>query len=331
MTLPLTYGCFTVTLRPERALALPPYPGSMFRGAFGWALQRVVCVTRTHDCPPCLLKERCVFPYVFDTPPPAGTRIMRKYPSAPHPFVLEPPFPGGVSVAAGEPVRLGLTVIGKALQYLPYLVFAFERLGRTGLGPGRVRCGVVTLEGALDGHAYVLYDAADRSLRATEPFTQVASLALGPSEPPGTKGETERLRVEFLTPVRIVFEERLADSLEFHVLVRSLLRRLAHLSYFHCGGDPLTVAFREWIERAKHVRTVSHSLRWYDWERYSGRQQTRMSLGGLLGSIAYEGELTPFLPLLRAGEALHVGKGASFGLGRYRLEEAGLVSPPDPG
>lgn len=63
----------------------------MFRGAFGRALQHVVCVTRTLDCPPCALKDRCLYPYVFETPPPPDAQIMRKYPAAPHPFVLTPP------------------------------------------------------------------------------------------------------------------------------------------------------------------------------------------------------------------------------------------------
>jgi CRISPR-associated endoribonuclease Cas6 len=33
-----------------------------------------------------------------------------------------------------------------------------------------------------------------------------------------------------------------------------------------------------------------------------------------------EGDLAPFSPLLRGGEILHVGKGATFGLGRIALE-----------
>jgi len=321
MTLPLSYSRFGITLRPERALPLPRYPGSMFRGAFGWALQRVVCVTRTHDCPPCLLKDRCVFPYVFETPPPPDTRIMRKYTAAPHPFVLEPPFPGEVLVEPGRPLGLGLTVIGKAQQYLPYLVFAFEHLGRTGLGRGRVRCALEKVEATLDGSTYVVYGQEDRSLRATEPFTDRIALALGSPDQAAEPNEPQQVTLEFQTPARIVYEERLSHTIEFHVLIRSLLRRIGHLSYFHCGGDPSTVAFREWIELAGSVRKVSDTLRWYDWERYSARQGTSMRLGGLLGSVTYEGGVAPFLPLLRAGEALHVGKGASFGLGRYRIEE----------
>lgn len=320
--LPVTYGQFTVTMAPEAPLDVPPYAGGMLRGAFGIALRRVVCVTRTHDCPPCLLKNRCIFPYVFDTPPPAGTRIMRKYTAAPHPFVLEPPL-GGATISAGEPLRLGLTLFGKALRYVPYFVFAFERLGRTGLGRRRVRCGLSRVEASLDGSVWELYSSEDRALRASEPFCASVALSLG--EPPSGEAPvaTERVTLEFVTPARMVYQERLARTPEFHVVVRNLLRRVAHLSYFHCGGDPSGVAFREWIAQACRVRLVSHDLRWYDWERFSGRQQTRMILGGLLGHVTFEGNLVPFIPLLRLGEITHVGKGTSFGLGRYRLLTAG--------
>jgi hypothetical protein len=46
-----------------------------------------------------------------------------------------------------------------------------------------------------------------------------------------------------------------------------------------------------------------------------------MKLGGLEGQITYEGDLAPFAPFLRAGHLTHAGKGTSFGLGKYALEE----------
>ena len=45
-----------------------------------------------------------------------------------------------------------------------------------------------------------------------------------------------------------------------------------------------------------------------------------MLLGGVVGQITYCGNLQEFLPLRRLGEYIHVGKGTSFGLGKYALE-----------
>jgi hypothetical protein len=127
------------------------------------------------------------------------------------------------------------------------------------------------------------------------------------------------LTLRFLTPTRLVYGGALTDSLDFHVLLRVLLRRLSNLAYFHCGTD-LQLDFRGLIAAAGQIQTVASRLRWYDWERYSSRQDARMKMGGLLGQVTYAGDLQLFLPLLRLGSHVHVGKGTSFGLGKYVLE-----------
>ncbi|RKY57915.1 MAG: hypothetical protein DRP95_06470, partial [Candidatus Latescibacterota bacterium] len=115
------------------------------------------------------------------------------------------------------------------------------------------------------------------------------------------------------------YRERLVLELEFHILVRSLLRRISLLSYFHCGRE-LDLDFRGLIDRAGEVEVVDRGLRWHDWERYSGRQKVRMRLGGFVGSVCFRGDLGEFWPLLVLGQEVHVGKGTSFGLGWYRIE-----------
>jgi hypothetical protein len=42
---------------------------------------------------------------------------------------------------------------------------------------------------------------------------------------------------------------------------------------------------------------------------------------GLVGTVELQGDLAPFAEVLGLGEMLHVGKGATFGLGRYCIPE----------
>ena len=77
--------------------------------------------------------------------------------------------------------------------------------------------------------------------------------------------------------------------------------------------------FRGLIEKAATVKQTQSDIRWYNWKRYSTRQEAWMSLGGIVGSVLYEGDLSGFMPLLRLGEYVHVGKGTSFGLGKYDI------------
>ncbi len=44
-----------------------------------------------------------------------------------------------------------------------------------------------------------------------------------------------------------------------------------------------------------------------------------MKMGGFMGEITYKGDFEPFRPYIRLGEHVHVGKGSSFGLGRYEV------------
>lgn len=79
--------------------------------------------------------------------------------------------------------------------------------------------------------------------------------------------------------------------------------------------------FKGTIEKAQAIKTIGSNLRWHDWERYSARQDTRMKMGGFVGEITFEGNIEPFMPLIKAGEVLHVGKGTTFGFGKYEIKE----------
>jgi len=126
------------------------------------------------------------------------------------------------------------------------------------------------------------------------------------------------ISVSFLTPTRLKYENQLTTDCEFHVFFRNLVRRIALLDYFHCGGE-FPPERREFVDRARAVETVASDLRWVDWERYSNRQQTRMRLGGFVGQVTYRGDFIDFLPYLLLGTYTHVGKGATFGLGGYEI------------
>ena len=47
-----------------------------------------------------------------------------------------------------------------------------------------------------------------------------------------------------------------------------------------------------------------------------------MKLGGLVGRLVLDGDLEPFVELVRTAEVVHVGKGATFGLGELVVEPA---------
>ncbi len=310
---------FKLILAASNDLHLPVYLGSTLRGGFGTAFKRVVCALKDRLCHECILKEKCVYSYVFETPPPAGTTVMRKYESSPHPFIIEPPslpeLPEKLHQGSyqgyktGGTLTLNLILVGRAIDYLPYFIYTFEEFGRIGIGKGRGRFELqdVSCEGK------IIYDSRTKILTTFDHLTLDTETEI--------THNLQSLTINFLTPCRIVYNGYLTKDLQFHILIRNLLRRIALLSYFHCGCDTSQIDFKGIIEQARQVRLTHDYLQWYDWERYSARQETRMKMGGFVGKITFEGDITPFMPLIKAGEVLHVGKGTSFGLGRYAEEQ----------
>lgn len=71
--------------------------------------------------------------------------------------------------------------------------------------------------------------------------------------------------------------------------------------------------------KAADIRVFKNDLHWFDWERYSRRQDASMKFGGLIGRIAFTGDLEPFMPYLRLGQVVNIGQATTFGLGGYRL------------
>lgn len=318
---PLTFLRLGVSMEALEPLHLPSFKGSTLRGAFGTALRQVMCATGAPGCKGCAETDSCVYSYVFETPIPAKTDRMRKYTAAPHPFVLEPPLDSRMDYAPGDRFDFGLVLVGRAIELLPYFVLAFGRMGRrNGLGSGRghLRLVEVTWEplGVSSAEAQTIYALPEGRLQDGYRAATVDDLLLDPS--PAILEGTTRIAVRFDTPCRLVRGAALTDRPDFHVLFRSLLRRLSSLAYFHCGSE-LDLDFRTLAVAAEQVCLVRDETRWFDWERYSARQDTRMSLGGIVGDAEYEGDMTALLPLVRLGEVLHVGKGTGFGLGRYTI------------
>lgn len=285
---------------------LPRWKGSTFRGGFGWALRRAVCVTRGRECRDCLLASRCLYARTFEADLRKGPD--GRAPSPPLPYVIEPPEDPRQEYRAGDPLRFSLILLGDTVDMLPYFVYAFQLMGEEGLGRradgsrARYRIDQVTQRDR------ILYDGETRTLSPVDPL----ELRIG-TLPDGGNG---RLTVTLQTPLRLKRNNELAADLPFEDLVRGVLRRIATTFQEFGEGEP-PLDYRGLVFRAKNVRTVRSGCRWEDPPRYSNRQKERMLMGGLVGDLLYEGEIAPYLPLLELASFLHIGKQTTFGHGRF--------------
>ncbi|MGA1823090.1 MAG: CRISPR system precrRNA processing endoribonuclease RAMP protein Cas6 [bacterium] len=314
----MLYSRFTFTAELIDEAFLPSFKGSTFRGAFGRALRKVTCALRRKECRDCLLCSRCVYALFFEDKKGIDLGAERKS-SSPHPFVIEPPLMAKNHFAPGENFEFNLILFGHAAEYLPYCIFAFEQMGRRGIGQhvqGKragfflktVSC---TLSSGSAHNQMTVYSCDDQKIKRDD-YSQKLSL----QEPPVAMSN---ITVYFKTPLRVKHSNHLKDNLPFHILIRAALRRISSLFNCYGEGEP-SLDYAGLVTRAHTIKTKEVNLRWRDWERYSNRQETRMLMGGIVGYVVYQGNLNEFYPLLRICEIIHLGKQTTFGLGKIALE-----------
>ena len=130
---------------------------------------------------------------------------------------------------------------------------------------------------------------------------------------------TFKIKLTIETPLRLKFNNKLQADLPFHLLVRAMLRRVSSLMNAYGDGEP-DLDYRGLVQRAENVCMVENNLSWYDWQRYSFRQDVKMLMGGIVGSITYEGAVDEYLTLVKFCEQVHIGKQTTFGLGKIKME-----------
>ncbi len=258
-----------------------------------------------------MLKTSCIYASIFETAQNHVTVDGYRLSDYPRPFIIEPPFIKSNHYKTGDAIECNLILMGKAIDYLPFFIYAFSELGKRGIGSSRGRYKIKEITDIPDNEREIFNGNTDQIINSPTRFS-LRDLTTGDI----TGAE---LSITFKTPVRIKRENRFTKSLDFHLLIQNLLRRISLLSMV-CEDTSWSIDYRMMIKEAsEEVRLKDSGLYWYDWQSYSGRQKSKMNLGGLLGTIVYEGGIKNFLPLLKAGECLHIGKACTFGLGKYTL------------
>jgi len=309
---------FRFYLAPRGIIRFPRYQGSTLRGGLGHALHKVCCSFDYGKCRDCLLKEKCAYAYIFETSPFINSNKLSKNLHLPQPFVIEPSLDNKEEYRKGELYNFDLILIGKGIEHMLYLLVAFKELGNIGLGRGWGKFELERVEAIneLREEKIEIYSSAKGIINNSILSFDFAEII----EYHRDMLDSRELIIEFLTPMRLKFNNSYVSKPEFHILFRNVLRRLSSLAYFHCDEDlEESIDFKRVIEKSREVEVEEMNTRWLDWERYSSRQDDKMRLGGFIGEVVYRGELKEFIPYILLGEQVHIGKNCTFGLGKYRV------------
>lgn len=306
----LAFADLDFRVRVIDAGRLPRFVGKTIRGAFGYALKKSVCVVNHRDCNRCILRSRCAYPILFDGFPPPDRVFMRKYPSIPQPMVvrvidLEPR-----RLNAGDTLDFGFRLFGGAIDFFPYLVYSVARIGETGLGVDEFRFEIVSVS---DGDKLVYQP--DQRDQLFEPLRKQVDVFEEP-EPDAPSDLSLRL----LTPLRLRSNGRINQSPTLNEILRAALRRLRIMSHFYGDEELYPENVGALLDEASNAKPTHQDLRAISVHRTSTRQNRKMALDAVVGSVDYQLASSRLVPWLRAASECHIGKAASFGFGRVVCE-----------
>ncbi|MCI0617860.1 CRISPR system precrRNA processing endoribonuclease RAMP protein Cas6, partial [bacterium] len=131
----------------------------------------------------------------------------------------------------------------------------------------------------------------------------------------------EKITLQFVSPTKLIFQERDVYEPEFHHIFKRLRDRISSLLHFYCGFVTIEEhreLFKLLGDLSEKVEVTARSLDRMDNFRLTRRKEHH-PLSGFTGTISFSGDLRPFLPFLIAGEWIGVGKNTVFGNGWYEI------------
>jgi CRISPR-associated endoribonuclease Cas6 len=237
-----------------------------------------------------------------------------------------PPLEGERRLAPGETLTFGITLFGKIIELLPYILLVTSALEAAGLGRrldehrgqrGAFQIQQIEAYHPIKGTRQVVSQAG--KLQAEVPTLSVTAADV---KERAAELSMEAITLHFLTPMRLVQNESPVYQLSFQPLIARLLERLALLEQVY-GQDEGASPSERWAELTQLAQTITCAedrTTWENVQSHSRRTRYTSQIGGLLGSATFTGDLAPFRELLVWGELIHAGKNTVKGSGWYRID-----------
>lgn len=295
---------FTFSAR-EPIFFPPGKAANVLRGGFGLAFRDVACDSQCLGARQCHRRHVCSYARIFE-PAADSTGGPSGLADRPRPFVFRAAHLDGKSIAAGQSFHFDLHVFVREDPAFPVFRTVFGEVAREGFGATRGRADLCSVSQLGSG----------RTVQTT--LTQGGSVPppvvvpLDRASPPA-----RRLRIRFVTPTELKAGAQLASRPEFSILFGRARDRVATLAALY-GSGPLQLDFLGLGERSEAVRLTRCEIGRVEAERLSSRTGQRHSLGGFVGEADYEGDLTEFLPILKAAEWTGIGRQTVWGKGEIR-------------
>jgi len=234
-----------------------------------------------------------------------------------YPIALVPPVSGNYNT--GERTTLGFTLIGPALNSLPYLFLALKDLGQTGLGRdyliGAGKFDLEQAESIAPQCRKLIYSGSALQSKITS--FSYADLLHQAEEWDGT------IALRFPLPTSIGDGNSCSLRPAFSTMLSKLILRANALASFY--GSGILYGLKESLEILEEVKKVKLTSAIVNEIYYNCRidiyNRPNNPPSSFIGELIYKGYFSKdTMALLSLGEIINVGKMAAFGSGMFRME-----------
>lgn len=288
---------------------LPPFKGSMLRGAMGRALHELCCKSRRPSCASCETQNNCIYYHLY-----AATEENPSNPSMktiPRPYTFRC-FHRGEKIMKGEPLDFEITLVGRAIQWAPILAVCLGEAARVGLGVHRAEFEIYSARifGKQTEPLTIFSDGNVRlaSLEGVVPFE------VYPPRLPDPKA-TMGVSLELKTPLRWANGVEAKTPIKARDLIKSAFRRISALGEFWDENEWLHFPFGPFYNHLDRCTISENQTRWVKFSRFSMTNQGEIPIFGCVGKLIIVDCPMVLSNLLNSLEKLHLGKGASHGGG----------------
>ena len=309
----MRYISMNLFFKPENDIFFPLNPVNTFRGAMGYALKHISCIQRKsadkYACNSCKLANNCAYALCYETNKIHLKTNMDNLKSSeiPHLMNIDSGFPGNRVVKAGKRYSFIVRLMGNAVTVAPYIIVAAQNAAMKGIRGSKAELEKITDEFS----GKLIWSKQNDSLVLPE----IENFTI--QEPDWNNRENCELKLNLVTPVAFKNRGEITVKPNFSRIIGSLMRRY---TFFEASeGRKLNWHFTELSELAKQVKITGMNIETVCWERYSTRQEQRIPVSGVIGTVNYIGPVAGFEELLNAGEVLRCGRNITLGQGRINV------------
>jgi hypothetical protein len=284
----------------------------LWHSVFGNALHQNSCIFSNTPCfdkhhnhphihntqKNCALLYLCNYPYLFDRIAPPDSEMMRgKKIPVPHVFRFNTAMthlPHNESI-----LTVTMVVIGQAISKYDAIIQAMQRAGSNGIGKQRYQIKLIEVK------QHITEDNSQ---------TRWQNHIISPPKP------DKMITPQCPSTITIRFETPYKTKSKFDAgsLLMGIIRRISLLQYFYTDKR-LQADFKQLKQQTQQIEIIKQALHWQRGQRFSARSSTTADTSGWMGQLEIKNNINLW-PYLWLGQWLGIGKNASMGFGRYRLE-----------